>query len=105
MATRRGVEEQGATKLLAIRVFGTVAVCAAVAVAAVALVRAPATAAPGIDASAPLTITRKPPSSLSAAPGIRLSKIASEEGSACYRASRGLTDTGRTISETFCVYE
>ncbi|MDP4594129.1 MAG: hypothetical protein NWT00_06130, partial [Beijerinckiaceae bacterium] len=63
-----------------------------------------AKAAPAVDAAAPLTISRKPPTDLSAAPGIRLAKISSQDGSTCFRASRSLPRSGRTISETFCTH-
>lgn len=107
LASFKGMELHMSSKRnrTAIRVFSGALALAALALTGTATLRTQATAAPGIDASAPLTISRKPPSSLSAAPGIRLARIASEEGSTCYRASRYLASSGRTLSETFCTYE
>ena len=56
------------------------------------------------DTVAPLTISRKPPTDLSAAPGIRLAKFASNDGGICFRASRSLPGNGGTISESFCTH-
>ncbi len=63
-----------------------------------------AKAAPAVDSAAPLTISRKPARDLSAAPGIRLAKVSSQDGISCFRASRALPGSGRTISETFCTH-
>lgn len=77
----------------------------AAAGSAIALRTVPAAqAAPAIDAAAPLTISRKPASDLSAAPGIRLAKVSNTDGISCFRASRTLPSEGRTISETFCTH-
>jgi hypothetical protein len=60
--------------------------------------------AANVGAAAPLTISRKPPTDLSPAPGIRLAKISSNDGGTCFRASRALPNGGSTISETFCTH-
>ncbi len=88
-------------------IHGMIALTIAIAgVTGVAALRSSqANAAPSVDATPPLTISRKPLSSLSSQPGIRIAKISSQEGETCFRASRNQANGGRTISETFCRYE
>ncbi|MGE3643930.1 MAG: hypothetical protein AB7F96_08750 [Beijerinckiaceae bacterium] len=85
---------------------GAIAVAALVAAGASVALRtsSPATAAPALDVSAPLTISRKPAKDLSPGPGIRLAKVSSQDGFECFRASRTLPHNGPTISETFCTH-
>lgn len=70
-----------------------------------ALRNAPAAAAPAIDSSPPLTISRKPLTSLSSLPGMRIAKISAQEGETCFRVSRSRLNGAPTLSETFCSYE